>query len=145
MIPTTRFVDYNVSDNIRMAEIAKEFFPIFEEASTKLKEAKEAKEKSKKAKKDKDAPKPPTPPNDIYINPGIKVEFVKLQDAKMPTHLIIDKYDEWFEELYRLTTVNEPWLGHDAVFKHLAEILSICATIQDILDFAKQGLPEELV
>lgn len=133
MIPTNRFIDYSVNEAVRMSEQAKEFFPIFEEASTKLKNAKE-----KKLKVVEDD----TRSNDIYINPAIKVEFTKLLEAKMPLHLVIDKYDEWFEELYRLTTVNEPWLGHKAVFEHMVEILTICSTFEQIINFAKQGLPE---
>lgn len=133
MIPTNRFIDYSVNEAVRMSEQAKEFFPIFEEASTKLKNAKE-----KKLKVVEDD----TRSNDIYINPAIKVEFTKLLEAKMPLHLVIDKYDEWFEELYRLTTVNELWLGHKAVFEHMVEILTICSTFEQIINFAKQGLPE---
>lgn len=132
MIPTTRFIDYSMTDNIRMAEKAAEFFPIFEEASQKLVKAKETKLK---------VVKDDTRSNDIYINPSIRVEFAKLLDSKMPVHLIIDKYEEWFEELYRLTVVNEPWLTHKAVFQHMAEVMTICATFEDILNYAKEGLP----
>lgn len=133
MIPTTRFLDYNPTENLRMAEVVKDFFEIFEEVSTKLKDVHD-----KKLKLVADE----TRPNDIHINPSIQAEYFKLEKAEMPIHLIIPKYEEWFDELYRLTIVNEPWLAHKQVFRHLAEIMAVCATFEQILTKAREGLPE---
>lgn len=123
------FFDYTVEQNKAMAKVVEDFFPIFEEAANKMKAIKEAKVKVKADT---------SRPNDIYINPKIKADFIKLQEAQLPIHTIIEKYDEWFDELYRLMVVNEPWLGHSAVQNHLMEILQICSTFQEILEAAKK-------
>lgn len=122
------FFDYSVEDNKKMAKIVEEFFPIFEEAATKIKTAKEGKLKTLEDT---------SRANDIYINPKIKADFLRLQTAELPIHQIIPIYDEWFDELYRLVIVNEPWLNHKPVQNHLLEILQICASFQEILEAAK--------
>lgn len=134
MIPTTRFKDYPVQEALRMIEQSKDFYPIFEDAGKKLEEIKKS-----KLKVEKDT----TRPNDIHINPKIIVDFMKSQEDKMPLHLIIDKYDEWFDELYRLMIVNEPWLHHKKVYEHLVAIYTICYTFQAVHAFAIEGLKDD--
>lgn len=114
-----------------MSGVVEDFFPIFEEVATKLKAIKEAKVKVKADT---------SRPNDIYINPKIKADFKRMLEQEVPVHVAIGIYDEWFDELYRLAIVNEPWLSHPKVFEHVAEILTICATFQDVLEAAKQGM-----
>lgn len=130
MIPTDKLLDYSVSDNIQMANQVKEFIEIFDEVSQKILAVKQS-----KVKPDKNMVRD----NAIFINPKIKREFLELATKEMPFKDIVSKYEEWFEELYRLTVVNETWLFHSKVMNHLTEIYAICSSFQEILDKAKEG------
>lgn len=133
MIPINRFVDYPVADALEMLERTKEFYQIFDEASKKLQEIEKAKFK---------VVKDTTRPNDVHINPKVIADFIKTRDDKLPLHVIINKYDEWFDELYRLIIVNEPWLSHKPVWQHVASILAICYTWDAIRKQASEGLED---
>lgn len=133
MIPINRFVDYPLAEALNLLEKTKDFGEIFEEVSKKLQEVEAAKFK---------VAKDTTLPNDIYINPKIIADYIKTRDSKLPLHIIIDKYDEWFDELYRLKVVNEPWLHHKPVFKHVGNILAVCYTWSMIRSQAIEGIED---
>lgn len=134
MIPNNKFTDYSNPKLTKMFEQAADFFKVFEECGAKIDAV-----KSKKLKVVKDT----TLPNDIHVNPKIKVDFIKLKDEKLDLDVIFEKYDEWFDELYKLTVVNEPWLAHKAVFQHVGEILAICYTFQEYMTLAKEQLKDQ--
>jgi hypothetical protein len=131
MIPSDRFIDYGHDDNTRMAKKAEEFLEIFNEVSKKISTRKLVKLKVLPGEED----------NSIWIDPSIMREFMELKDTKMPVQKIVDVYDRWFEQLYKLTIINEQRLHKKKVSFHLTEMMIICASFQEILKVAIEGMP----
>lgn len=131
MIPSDRFIDYGHDDNNRMSKKAEEFLEIFNEVSKKISTRKLVKLKVPPGEED----------NSIWIDPSVKREFMELKDTKMPVQKIVDVYDRWFEQLYKLTIINEQRLHRKKVSFHITEIMIICASFQEILKVAIEGMP----
>lgn len=133
MDTNTTFVKYSLEENKKMFKQVKDFHDIFEEVSRIIKEA-----KTTKVKPVTDTSRD----NCIWINPKIKADFIKNLEVVAPIDEVINKYEEWFDELYKLVIVNQEWLHHPKVMNHITEIYAICASLQPIIDKAKVGIPE---
>jgi len=131
MIPSDRFVDYDPEDNLDMAKKAERFLEIFNESSKKISIRKLVKLKVEAAQED----------NSIWIDPSIRRQFMELKDKEMPVLQIIDIYERWFEQLYKLTEINEQRLHKKKISFHITEILIMCASFQEIIKKATEGLP----
>lgn len=119
MKTTTKVTEYTLEANQRMAKQVQEFISIFNEVSEIIIKNKNAPKLKHNGKNVSDEPKRD---NVIFLNPSIKIKFQKLLEEEKPFHEIIDIYDEWFDELYKLVIVNEPWLSHKSVMDHITEI-----------------------
>ena len=142
MIPTTRFLDYNEQANMEMAAKVKDFAEIFKDTDKLLSEINDIHEGRKK-KPVVEVVEDTSEDNSLWIDPSIVVEFVKRKDEKAPVHIIIDVYERWFEQLYKLTTINKPvLLKRKKLFKHMVDIFHVCVTFRDVLAKAAEGIPE---
>jgi len=132
MIPGDRFINYSFDANQGMGKKAEEFLASFKESCEKLSARKNSKLKMAEGE---------LPDNSIWINPSIVVEFQDLKTTVMPLSEIFDIYDRWFDELYRLTVINEPRLHRPRISKHIIEIMMACSSFQEILQMGTHGLP----
>lgn len=132
MIPSDRFLDYSFDENQEMGKKAEEFLHSFKESSEKLTSRKNSKLKMVAGE---------LPDNSIWINPSITVDFQRLKTTVMPLNQIFDRYDIWFDELFRLVIINEPRLHRPRIAKHIIEIMMVCSSFQEILQIGTHGLP----
>lgn len=130
MIPSDRFVDYDPQDNLDMAKKVERFLEIFNESSKKISIRKLAKLKVEVGQED----------NSIWIDPSIRRQFMELKDKEMPVLQIIDIYEHWFEQLHKLTEINEQRLHRKKISFHITEIMIICASFQEIIKKAAEGI-----
>lgn len=121
MIPASGFHVYSESENERLAKKSQDFIEIFKEAKDKIDKRSLVKLKEE------------NPDNSIWIDPSIKVEFERLKDTKMEVHEIFEIYEKWFEQLYKLTVINEPRLHKKTMRKHIVDLMVICGTFQEFL------------
>lgn len=142
MIPTNTVFDYSEEENLKMRAQVEDFIEIFNEVTNKIIALKEnKKEANPKINPETNFPIPEMKEivqdtNVFFINPSIKKEFLELQDKKMKTHEIFNKYEEWFEELWRLFVVNEGTTlkKREKMRDHVVEIYQVCATFPTLLE-----------
>jgi hypothetical protein len=137
MIPTTKFADYSQANVEQMMEQISEFHKIFEDANVILTAKKDILEKkTPKPKVEVVASENASVENCVWIDPSVKARFTALKDVKMPLHQCLEVYDGWFDQLYKLTIVNDHALHKKHLFTHVAEILVICSTFHLVLQAA---------
>lgn len=112
---------YNNVQKAKFEEQIKEFSEITGEVVEKIKAVRE-----KKFKVVEDS----TLSNDITIAPNIIVDFENLLKGEFTVQQGFDNYDKWFEQLYKLFVVNEPWFRHKKLMEHMMKILAICASFE---------------
>lgn len=139
MIPTDTVFNYTEEENIKMRKQVEDFLEIFNEVSDKILALKKQ-EKKPKINSETGLPIPQIkeviePVNVFFINPSIKKQFLELQNEKMSTREILNKYEEWFDEMWRLFIVNEQTTvkKREKLLDHLVEIFQICGTFPELL------------
>jgi len=138
MICSNTFGDYSQEEILKLLGQADEFKEIFENANNILRQKKDIIEG--KAKKPKvTVVEGATVENCVWIDPSIEVSYKKFnaEKALKPVHEWFRVYEEWFDQLYKLTIVNDHVLAKKSVFTHVANILVICSTFSGIIQQAQ--------
>lgn len=135
MILTNKFKNYSRYETRAFETKSAQFLEIFKKANGLLVDARNLKVKPKpiKTEENKD--------NIIFLDPSVEVEFRCLDKEKVTVKEAFDVYERWFAALDELTEQNQARLHHPKLLAHVANVLIICATIQEILQVAADMTP----